>query len=305
MLQSLADPILPIFAVLMVGFVLCKQHVVDAAHATQINRFVFFIGTPALVFAIIVRTPLDDLNVPVLASYFFAECVIYAAIAIVSRSVFRLSLAESLLLGMTAVFSNHVFFVRPIAILALGNEAASPIAGIILIDLIVFCGTVMLVEAATSQDKGIAPALKKLSRNPFVYAPALGIPAWWVGDSLPSGIMTFADFAGGAAAPVSMFALGVVLATINLRPVGILVFVVVGAKLCLHPGLVFLLSASFESDTAWSYIGILVAAGPCGAMPFVIALQYGVETKRIAIAVLFSTVLSLFTLSFILQTTFS
>ena len=40
------------------------------------------------------------------------------------------------------------------------------------------------------------------------------------------------------------------------------------------------------------FIAILVAAGPCGAMPFVIAVQYGIELERIAKAVLLSTVLS-------------
>ena len=42
---------------------------------------------------------------------------------------------------------------------------------------------------------------------------------------------------------------------------------------------------------------LLVAAGPCGAMPFVIALQYGVRTEVIAKAILVSTILSLVSLS--------
>jgi predicted permease len=42
---------------------------------------------------------------------------------------------------------------------------------------------------------------------------------------------------------------------------------------------------------------VLIAAGPCGAMPFVVALRYGVATDRIAAAIIMSTVISTFTLA--------
>ena len=110
MLQAIADPILPIFAVLAAGFLLCRLSVFDAGHATAINRFVFYLAAPALVFVIFARAPLGNLNLPILASYFAAEFLIYCTVTWLARFVFRLAFAESLLLGMTAIFSNHVFF---------------------------------------------------------------------------------------------------------------------------------------------------------------------------------------------------
>jgi malonate transporter len=47
----------------------------------------------------------------------------------------------------------------------------------------------------------------------------------------------------------------------------------------------------------WQTMAFLVAAGPCGAMPFVIALQYNIKPTVIAKAVLISTTLSLLSLS--------
>ena len=297
MLQAIADPILPIFAVLAVGFLFCRLSVFGAGHATAINRFVFYLAAPAIVFVIIARAPLGNLNLPVIASYFAAEVVIYCAVACLARMVFRLSLAESFLLGMTAIFANHVFFVLPIATLVYGPSVALPIGGVILVDVVSFCGTVFLVEATTSGAGGMRKAVAGLARNPFVYAPILGTAAWLTGDFLPSGIMTFSDFAGAAAAPVSLFALGVILAGLPLRPIGWLVVFVVCAKLLLHPSLVTLGNSIFGDTTDWGPIAVLVAAGPCGAMPFVIATQYGVEVARISKAVLISTVLSVVTLS--------
>ena len=300
MLQAIADPILPIFAVLAAGFLLCRLSVFDAGHATAINRFVFYLAAPALVFVIFARAPLGNLNLPILASYFAAEFLIYCTVTWLARFVFRLAFAESLLLGMTAIFSNHVFFVLPIATLVYGPSVALPIGGVIIVDVVSFCVTVFLVDATTSKVGGSRKALAGLARNPFVYAPILGAAVWWADDYVPSGVMTFSDFAGAAAAPVSLFALGVILAGLPLRPIGWLVVFVVCAKLLMHPSLVTFGNSIFGDNSDWGTIAVLVAAGPCGAMPFVIAIQYGVEVERISKAVLISTVLSVITLSILI-----
>ena len=300
MLQAIADPILPIFAVLAAGFLLCRLSIFDGGHASAINRFVFYLAAPSLVFVIIARAPLDDLNLPILASYFVSEVIIYGVVAWIAYSAFRLSMAESLLLGMAAIFSNHVFFVLPVATLVYGQSVVAPIGGFIIGDVIVFCVTVFLVDATTSGKGGWRSAVSGLARNPFVYAPVLGGLAWWAGEFVPSGIMTFSDFSGAAAAPVSLFALGVILAGVSLRPIGWLVIFVVGAKLLVHTSLVTIGTSMFGNDLEWSNIAVLVAAGPCGAMPFVIAVQYGVGVERIAKAVLVSTVLSVLSLSFLI-----
>ena len=143
-------------------------------------------------------------------------------------------------------------------------------------------------------------AVVSLVRNPFIYAPIFGALAWWAGSLVPSGIMTFADFTGAAAAPISLFALGVILAGVSIRPIGWLVAIVVGAKLFAHPFVVSMGTSLLDGDPTWSSIAVLVAAGPCGAMPFVIAVQYGVGVERIAKAVLISTVLSVISLSLLL-----
>jgi hypothetical protein len=39
---------------------------------------------------------------------------------------------------------------------------------------------------------------------------------------------------------------------------------------------------SIATSSGWDHLVLLVASGPCGAMPFVIALQYRVRTEVIA-----------------------
>lgn len=114
---------------------------------------------------------------------------------------------------------------------------------------------------------------------------------------IPQGVFTYATFAGGAAAPAALFALGIILASNPVRPIGKAAWSLVMAKIVLHPVLVFALAGLATLPPSWGNITLLVAAGPCGAMPFVIALHYGIRTETIAKAVLVSTLFSLLTLS--------
>jgi malonate transporter len=301
MLQALADPILPIFAVLVAGFLMQRAGLFNHDHAQAINRFVFYIATPALIFMIIANAPYSAMNWPVLWRYLAAELATYIAVAALARLVFGRDIRESILLGMTASFANHVFFVRPISISIYGPSAADPISGIVLFDIIVFCATVFAMDIVGNTHAAPAQVIRSLARNPFVYAPILAAIFLALGDATPSGIATFADFTGAAASPASLFALGIVLASLNLRKISILIWVVVAGKLALLPLLFWLTSPMPPVTGVWNIVPLLVAAGPCGAMAFVIAMQYNVKTDLIAKAILISTILSVFSLSVLAQ----
>lgn len=298
MLTTLANPILPIFAILALGYGLHRFGLFDVPTAQAINRFVFFVATPALVFSIIANAPITHFNLAALGAYFSAQLIIYISTSIFMYRVLNRDRAESLLLGMTATFVNHVFFVLPIAERIYGVNASQPIAGIILIDSgLVFCGTVLAVDLMQTKNPSPLKVVGMLIRNPFLIASVLGILAWWLRPLIPQGFFTYASFAGAAAAPTSLFALGIVLASNSIRPIGAATWSIIFAKIALHPLLVFCMLSLVSVSSDWKTMLILVAAGPCGAMPFVIALQYGITTKTIAKAVLVSTLFSLISLS--------
>jgi malonate transporter len=300
MLSTLADPILPIFTMLALGYGLHRSGLFDAPVAQSINKFVFFIATPALIFSIISSAPIDQFDWSALGLYFTVQLVVYLGTTLFMYFGLGREKGEALLLGMTATFVNHVFFVRPIAELIYGATAAQPIAGIVLVDVgIVFCGTVLVVDLMQTKNASPLKVAILLVRNPFLIASAMGILAWVARPVIPQGVFTYATFAGGAAAPASLFVLGIILANNPIRPIGSATWVVVAAKIFVHPVLVFTLSGLISLSPGWDNMVLLVAAGPCGAMPFVIALQYGIKTQTIAKAVLISTLISLLTLSFL------
>lgn len=298
MLTTLADPILPIFAILALGYVLHRGGLFDVSVAQGINKFVFYVATPALVFSIISGAPISQFDIRALGLYFTAQVVVYVGTALFMHRVLGREKGEALLLGMTATFVNHVFFVLPIAERVYGTTAAQPVAGIILVDVgFWFCGTVLAVDLMQAKNPSPLKVVGLLLKNPFLIAATLGVLAWAARPIIPDGVFTYATFAGGAAAPTALFALGIILASNPVRPIGMTTWSVVAAKIVVHPALVFSCIGLAALSPDWGDIVLLVAAGPSGAMPFVIALQYGIRTETIAKAVLISTLFSLLTLS--------
>jgi predicted permease len=73
---------------------------------------------------------------------------------------------------------------------------------------------------------------------------------------------------------------------------------VTAIKTIVHPLFIwFLLSSTNGLDSNWTKTVLVTAAGPCGAMPFVLALQYKIKADSIGTAIIYSTVASLFTIS--------
>ncbi|MBO6604175.1 MAG: AEC family transporter [Roseicyclus sp.] len=298
MLQTLADPILPVFLALVTGYALRLGGVMDDSHAAAINRFAFYLAVPALIVSVVGKAPVNDVEWPAVGVYFTVQMMLYLGMFAFLRTVLRLPVAEALLLGMATSFVNHIFFVLPIAERLVGPDAGVPMAGLVMLDAgVIFPATVLATAILTAGSEATSGVVGLVLKNPFVYASPIGIAVGLSGDAAPSGIMTFAEFAGAAAAPVLLFTLGLTLAGSSLARIGPEVWSVVAVKLLVHPALVGGLLGIVGVSRFTSDITLLVAAGPCGAMPFVIATQYGVRTEAIAKAVLISTLLSILSLA--------
>ena len=78
MWAALADPVLPIFAILAVGYGMHRFGLFDVPAAQAINKFVFYVATPALIFSLIANAPIAQFEPQALAAYFAAQVIVYA-----------------------------------------------------------------------------------------------------------------------------------------------------------------------------------------------------------------------------------
>ena len=111
-------------------------------------------------------------------------------------------------------------------------------------------------------------------------------------------VKTALEFLSAGTAAITLFALGVILSAHSLAPRKT-ICLVSAIKLFALPALVALLMLSGEWSTHWSQLLILNSAGPSGAMAFAIAMLYGVNVARIAPVIIWTSLISVFTLAWL------
>ncbi len=171
MLAVFLDAVLPIFAVVVLGFAFSRGGIFDSNAAAAVNRFVFYAALPVMLFRLIATAPVETFEWPLLAAYACAELLLYVLGFLIARFGFGRSRTESLLIGMATGFANHAFFVLPIAQRLYGKQAAVPVVGVITVDSVVFfAGVVLILEATSEAARGLSPLhlLKLFSRNPQI-----------------------------------------------------------------------------------------------------------------------------------------
>lgn len=298
MISALADPILPVFLVLALGLLLGKLEVFSENQARTLNAFVFYIGQPALIILLAANAPFGDYDILAIGLVFGIELVLYCGVTFIAYKLFKRDIGEAILLGMTSVFVNHLYYVLPIVRLIYGPDVTPPVEAIIFVDVaVLFCGTIFIMELVSRDSAPLRQYPIILAKNPALAALGIGVAANLAGSAVPPGLNTFAQFAGYSAPPLSLFALGVMLSRTAIFQFNGLLAIVVVAKVVIHPLLAFGLLSFAGIPSEWSLPLILVAAGPCGAMPFVIALQYRVPTETMSKAILISTLLTLLSFS--------
>lgn len=305
MLDALLNSVLPIFAVVGLGYLSGRFGWFDLAGAEALSRFVYFAAVPALLFRLLATADTSLFDWALIGGYIGTEAVLYAAGFLVFRYGFGRTLHEAILLGMASVFTNHLLYLLPIATFRFGDPVAAQMITFVIVDsVVVYGGTLVLLDLTGAGGHGPAgrTTLGRLIRNPQLLGIAAGALAGFLGVPLDNGLGTFVEFLGGAAAPASLFALGVILMA-QTGPTDFRVPLTVSAlKLAAMPALMGgLLFFAMAPPPPGAGLALLVAAGPSGILPFVLAVRHALPAREVSMAVMLSTVVSLVTVAFVLQ----
>ena len=164
--------------------------------------------------------------------------------------------------------------------------------------LILFAGTIILLDFLETKNLTFTDSFKKIILNPPLIAVLVGLVFGLSKSKIPVGVEVFLNAIAVSASPVLLFALGIILSRpykgANLALPLIMTFI----KLIIHPifaGIIF--TAALALPTEIKNPAIMTAAAPCGLMSFMLALNYKVKVDVIARAILISSVGSTITIS--------
>ncbi len=278
------------------GFILGRTGWITVSEARVINRFTLSVFLPIFLFGVSSQVDIARFTLLPIGTYLAVEFIVFMIGFTLAFHVLHRDASESLLLGMSGVVANNAFYVLPIALALYGPQGAQPFVAITTVDgLIGFSAVILALEFVRHGRISWRVLGLAIIRSPIILALMAGIAFAASGLVLPQPVTTFVDFNGAAAAPVALFALGVVLSETTFRR-DVVVALFVGVKLILFPACVWAainLVSYRESDAP---IYVLSAAGPSVAMSLSLAILYNVRTETIAQVMVWTGLFSLVSL---------
>jgi len=299
MINVLIQDILPVFSILALGFILGRSQLVSTAEAATLNRIAFLVMQPALIFALVNRADFAQFHFDAILLYGLGQLVIFLLTFCICLWILKCRKIEAWLLAMATIFVNSLLYIQPISVLIYGAGANMPITAIVIWDATVIFGFfIITTDLLNDSTASLSDTVSRLAKNPVLIVILLGIASSLLEMQAPVAVLTALDFAGRAAAPVTLFALGVILSSHSLIPSSAIT-TVSAIKLCALPLVIALLLGFGSQPDNWSQLVLLNAAGPSGAMAFSLAVLHGVRTDKIAPVIIYTSILSLFSLAWL------
>jgi malonate transporter and related proteins len=297
--------VLPIFALILAGWLARKLGVLGPDATTELNRFVVYLALPALLFDIVAHVHWSDVWQPGFVAAFGLGSGLIFLLTLLIRLRRPRHLADAAIDGLNAGYANAGFIGFPLVLVALGRDALAPtLVATILTVCVLFAVAIVLIEIGLQTETRtrhlVVKVAKNLARNPLLLSPALGAVIPITGLSVPDAVESFLKLLGGAASPCALVALGLFLANkreTTERQVGASALLV-ALKLVMQPAVTWVLATFvFGLSPLLTHTAVLLAALPTGTGPFMLAEFYRREADITSNVVLASTVMSVVTIS--------
>jgi malonate transporter len=272
-MAAVIDVVLPIFAIILVGYLAGRRGLMGPASSEALNLFVYYLALPVLLFHALARVrPEQIFNGPFLAAYLGGQALVLLAGGLIALLAFRRPLEEASLFAMAGVFGNTGYMGIPLAMVAFGQPAGLPaaIATVFGTAIVIAVATVGIELGLSAHGRPYRHVLADvglgLVRNPLIMASALGMAWSSIGLPVWAPLDRFCSILGAAAGPCALVAIGLFLVG---KPVGSgmgQTSAMVVIKLVAHPLLTgWLALFVFPVEPLWAKVAILMAALPAPA----------------------------------------
>lgn len=305
-MQLLFDIVIPVFILMVLGWLCRRTGLLEESSAAALNRFVYYIAVPALMFT---STAVVDIE-SVLQWNFIAVYLGGSAVAIMVaflgwRKMQLSSPLDWTVIALNSAWANTVYMGVPIFYFIFGDQGALPVIIATLSSNLLFILVLALMSELQNREGGVLAKLKKLLlqtllKNPVMMAPLLGMLVSISGITLPPMILTPLQMLAPSAAPVALFALGISLSGLEVRGGSFELVWLTLVKLVLHPLATFGLAILFGLEPFWGASAVVLAGLPTGAMVFVLAQQYNTRVTLTSATIMVTTLVSLITLAVLL-----
>jgi malate permease and related proteins len=291
------DIILPIFIVMAIGFILQKKFTMDISTLSKLN--IYFV-VPAFIFVKLYSTQFSASLFGKVLLFFILLVIILYAISTLFTKILGLDRGKKTTFTNSTMFFNSGNYGVPVNELAFkGDPFAMSIQVIVLTLQNIFTfsyGIFALQSVNTSKWKAMIGYFKM----PVLYAMGAGLLCNALNIQVPSVILVPANMIANAMIGLALLTLGAQVARIQFKAALSAVYSSLSIRLIISPIIALFIIWIFRVDGITAQALLIASAMPTSVNSAVIAEEYKSYPEFAAQVVLFSTIISAFTVSFVI-----
>lgn len=300
--MRIADLILPVFAVILTGWIVGYTGYLSRALSDALIHFAYNIAMPALLIVTISQEPGHSLiNWRFLVAFGGGSLLCFILVFGVMSIHGSRSLASRTMHGMAASMTNTGFVALPILQAIYGPRAVLPAAiATVFVAVVMFPAAVILLELDQPGADGSRTAamvtIKHVVLNPLVISTLIGMLLSVLGLHMPGPVTAYFGILADALTPCALFAIGLGLSIDGLRANIGRASLLTAVKLVIMPVIVYGLSVSLGLDPLYTIAAVICAAVPTAKTVYILAGEYHCEEMMVASTVSMTTLVSVFSL---------
>jgi malonate transporter and related proteins len=298
----IADLILPVFAVILTGWIVGYTGYLPRALSNALIHFAYNIAMPALLIVTIAQEPSHSLiNLRFLVAFGGGSLICFILVfGIMSIRASR-NIASRTMHGMAASMTNTGFVALPILQAIYGQHAVLPAAiATVFVAVVMFPIAVILLELGQrdAHDTRTPPmvTVRHIVLNPMVISTLIGMLLSVLDLHMPGPVTAYLNIMADALTPCALFAIGLGLSIEGLRAnIGRASLLSI-VKLVIMPVIVYGMSLSLGLDPLYTIAAVICAAVPTAKTVYILAGEYHCEEMMVASTVSLTTLASIISL---------
>lgn len=295
LLQIFFNVIAPVFALVGIGYTAGRMLGLEAR---TLSRYAYFILVPAFVFDVI-STAVIEVNLALRMIGYIV--VVHLAAVVLAYTVARLGKRPFPMVAayiLIAVFGNIGNFGLPLIEFRLGGDAL--VLATVYMLALTLLAFIIGVAAANWQKGGRIQAMTAVIKTPAIIAILPALLVNWSGMEMPLLVTRVAGLLGNAMIPTMLITLGVQLSTVQNIKIDRDVIIASSIRLLGVPLLAILFAIPFGMTGHARDAGVLQSAMPAAVLTSIIAMEHDLIPDFVTTVVLFSTLASVVTLTFLM-----
>ena len=283
--------LIPDFTLILIGFVLIRITHWGADFWSGLEKMVYFVLFPALLFVSTARTPLDFHVTGNLLAVALITVLCAIALGWLAKPLFRPApmIFES---GVQTAFRFNSYIALAVAFRLAGEQGTSLMA--LIIGFAVPICNAAAVHALAHQKKGML--LQELAKNPLLLATAGGTLFNLAGGSLPEVVGVTLSRMGSASIALGLIMVGAGLKFSAINQARGISAYFISVKLLVMPAIALALGTFMQLPVLQLQIAVMFCALPTASSAYVLATRMGGNGPLVAFLISAGTLLSIATL---------